>query len=101
MLPPLSVSQTIIRGKITDKKGETLIGASVAIKGSYDGATADTLGNFSFKTRKKDSALIIATFVGYDSFVQKIALNVPVIELNIKLREAFNELNAVVITAGA
>ena len=99
-LTPPSVSQTIIRGTITDKKGESLIGASIAVKGSYDGATADTLGNFSFKTRKKDSALLVATFIGYDSFTQKIALNVPVIELNIKLKEAFNELNAVVITAG-
>ena len=95
-----SVAQTIIKGKVTDKKGEELIGASVAIKGSYDGATADTLGNYTFKTRKKDSVLLVATFIGYDSFMQKIALNAPIIEVNIKLREAFNELNAVVITAG-
>jgi hypothetical protein len=27
------ISQTTVKGKITDKKGETLIGASIAIKG--------------------------------------------------------------------
>ena len=95
-----SVSQTIIKGKITDKKGEALIGASVFINGSYDGATADTLGYFSFKTRKKDTVLLVATFIGYDSFKLKMALTQPIIEVNIKLKEAFNELNAVVITAG-
>jgi hypothetical protein len=95
-----SVAQTLIKGKITDKKGETLIGASVSIKGSYDGATADTLGNFSFNTRKKDSVTLVASFIGYDNFEQRIALKFPVTELNIQLKEAFNELNAVVITAG-
>jgi hypothetical protein len=95
-----SVSQTLIKGKVTDRKGETLIGASVAIKGSYDGATVDTVGNYAFKTRKKDSVTIISTFIGYDNFEQKIVLNAPIIELNIQLKEAFNELNAVVITAG-
>ncbi len=95
-----SVSQTLLKGKITDKKGESLIGAAISIKGSYDGATADTLGHFSFNTRKKDSVTIIASFIGYDNFEQRISLKSPIIEVNIQLKEAFNELNAVVITAG-
>jgi hypothetical protein len=95
-----SVSQTLIKGKITDRKGETLVDASISIKGSYDGATADTLGNFAFSTRKKDSVTIAASFIGYDNFEKRIALNGSVVEVNIQLREAFNELNAVVITAG-
>ena len=80
-----SVTQTLIKGKITDKKGETLIGASISIKGSYDGATADTLGNFAFNTRKKDSVTLVASFIGYDNFEQRIALKSPVTELNIQL----------------
>ena len=71
---PNSVAQTLIKGKITDRKGESLIGASISIKGSYDGATADTLGNFSFTTRKKDSVTIVASFIGYDNFEKRFLL---------------------------
>jgi CarboxypepD_reg-like domain/TonB-dependent Receptor Plug Domain len=95
-----SVAQTVIKGKITDRKGESLIGASISIKGSYDGATADTLGNFSFSTRKKDSVIIVASFIGYDNFEKRILLQSVDNQLDIQLKEAFNELNAVVITAG-
>jgi hypothetical protein len=94
------VAQTVIKGKITDRKGESLIGASITIKGSYDGGTADTLGNFSFSTRKKDSVTIVASFIGYDNFEKRILLQPIDNQLTIQLREAFNELNAVVITAG-
>lgn len=94
------MAQTVLKGKVTDKKGEILIGASVSIEGSYDGATVDTLGNFNFTTRKKDSLTIAASFIGYNNFKLRIALKSPVTELNIVLKEAFNELNAVVITAG-
>ncbi len=97
---PNSVAQTLIKGKITDRKGESLIGASISIKGSYDGATADTLGNFSFTTRKKDSVTIVASFIGYDNFEKRFLLQMSNNQIIIQLKESFNELNAVVITAG-
>lgn len=99
-LIPQLFAQTTIKGKITDKKGEALPGTNVFIKGSYDGASSDAEGNFSFRTSRKDTATLVASFVGYDNFQQKIILNTPTVELTIKLQESMNVLNTVTITAG-
>ncbi|MBN4659250.1 carboxypeptidase-like regulatory domain-containing protein, partial [Escherichia coli] len=72
---PQLFGQTTIKGKITDKKGEALPGANVFIKGTYDGASSDSEGNFSFRTSRKDTATLAASFVGYENFEQKIKLN--------------------------
>ncbi len=92
--------QTIISGKVTDRKGDILVGASISIRGSYDGATADTLGRFSFRTRKKDSVVVAASYIGYETELRKVLIAGPTMEINFKLKDAFNELNAVTITAG-
>lgn len=100
LLVPSLFAQTTIKGKVTDRKGEALPSANVFVKGSYDGATSDLDGNFTFKTSQKDTATISASFVGYEPFEQKIKLDKPIVELTIKLEEAMNVLNTVTITAG-
>ena len=99
-LIPQVFAQTIVKGKVTDKKGEALPGTNVFIKGSYDGTSSDTEGNFSFKTNKKDTIILAASFVGYEPFEQKMVLTPPATELSIKLQESMNVLNTVTITAG-
>ena len=42
-------AQVKVQGKITDGKGKPVSGVSVTLKDTYDGATTDSLGNFSFK----------------------------------------------------
>ncbi|MEZ4903700.1 MAG: TonB-dependent receptor [Spirosomataceae bacterium] len=96
----LATAQTTIKGKVTDRKGGVLIGANVFVKGSYDGASTDAEGNFSFITSQKDTLTIAATNIGYENFEQRISLTTSVVELTIKLQEAANELNTVTITAG-
>ena len=66
-------AQTTITGKITDKKNP-LIGVSITLKDTYDGATSDSSGKFSFKTSEKGEFLLTATFVGYRPFEQTIKL---------------------------
>ena len=43
-------AQVKISGKITDNHNKPLPGISISIKDSYDGATSDSLGNYSFTT---------------------------------------------------
>jgi outer membrane cobalamin receptor len=95
-----SFAQTTLKGKVVDEKGKGLPGANVSLKGSYDGATADTDGNFQFKTSEKGEQNIICTFVGYEAYNQKITLNLGEMELTLKMRETANELNTVTVTAG-
>jgi CarboxypepD_reg-like domain/TonB-dependent Receptor Plug Domain len=95
-----SFGQTTLKGKILDEKGKGLPGANISLKGSYDGATADSEGNFQFKTSEKNEQTINVTFVGYETHNQTIILQNGLMELTIKMRETANELNTVTVTAG-
>lgn len=94
-------SQQTISGKVTDNKGRPLIGVSISLKGSYDGALTDSAGKFSFSTSENGEFIISAETVGYKSFEQKILLNGEPVSLDISLKEELNELKAVTVTAGA
>ncbi|MBK8146018.1 MAG: carboxypeptidase-like regulatory domain-containing protein [Bacteroidetes bacterium] len=59
------MAQTTIKGKVTDTKGEALIGVNIAVKNSYDGATTNVKGEFTFETNEKDLVIITATYIGY------------------------------------
>ncbi|HZG25351.1 MAG TPA: TonB-dependent receptor, partial [Chitinophagaceae bacterium] len=93
-------AQVIISGRIKDNKGRPVPGASISIKDSYDGGTADSTGRFTFKTSESGDRLVVASSVGYYPFEQKLVLNNSPVTLNIDLKEEPNELKAVVITAG-
>jgi outer membrane cobalamin receptor len=95
------LGQTTLRGKVTDEKGKGLSGANISLKGSYDGVTADADGNFQFTTLEQKEQIINVTFVGFETYNEKVILNSGIIELTIKLREAANELNTVTVTAGS
>lgn len=94
-------AQTIISGKVTDTKGEPLIGVNISIVGSYDGATSNLKGEYSFETLMKDSATISATYTGFVSQEKKTNILGQNLILNFSLKERINDLKAVVITAGA
>ena len=62
----IAYSQTRISGIIKDaSSGETLIGATVLIKGTTEGAAADIDGKFSFETNRNFPIQLVASFVGY------------------------------------
>jgi hypothetical protein len=94
-------AQTAISGTVKDPKGHPVRGASITIKDSYDGATADSLGHFQFKTAEKGKLTLTVTNIGYNAFEQEITLGAGPLTLNIVLKEQLSELKAVTITAGA
>lgn len=96
-----SFAQTTLKGKVIDEKGKGLSGANVSLKGSYDGATADVEGNFQFRTFEKGEQILICSFVGYETYNQKITLKNGLQELTLKMKESVNELNTVTVTAGS
>ena len=93
-------AQTTLRGKITDIHHHGLYGVSIAIKDSYDGATSDSSGNYSFVTSLKGSHLLEVTATGYQSFSETITLAGGTLQKDIALRESITALKAVVISAG-
>jgi vitamin B12 transporter len=92
-------AQVTISGKVADKK-KPIAGVNIVLKDTYDGATTDSMGNFSFKTTEKGELTLTASYIGYKPFEQKIKIINEPITLQITLKEEITELNAVIVTAG-
>ena len=58
-------NSNIIQGKVTDEKGEPIIGASVAYKGTNIGTITNMNGEFSL-VKKEGKKQLTAQFIGYD-----------------------------------
>lgn len=87
-----------ISGYIHDKdNGEVLIGATIFLKGSTNGAVSNEYGFYSL-TVPKGTYDIVSSFIGYRSFEQKIVLDEN-LKLNIELSENAEQLSEVLITA--
>ncbi len=63
--PAETVQQTkkIIRGKITDTRGEAIIGANIIEKGTSSGTVTDIDGNFSLSV--DNNATLVVSYIGY------------------------------------
>lgn len=59
-------SSMVVTGKVTDGNGESVIGASVAVKGTTKGASTDVSGNFKIEVPNSSTVLVVS-FVGYDT----------------------------------
>lgn len=94
-------AQVRISGSVKDAKGRILQGASIVVKGSYDGGTSDSAGNFSFRTTEKGEQMVVASSVGYKTVEQSITLAGNSLSLSFSLKEEISELKAVVVTAGS
>ncbi|MCB0739568.1 MAG: TonB-dependent receptor [Chitinophagaceae bacterium] len=101
LLSTYLLSQTTISGTITDHKKQPVAGASVTIKDSYDGATTDSLGRFSFTTFEKGTQTLVVTNIGFVSEEQTISLAGEAMTLNIEMKQKITELSAVVLSAGS
>lgn len=55
-----------IKGRITDEKGEPIVGASVTYKGTTVGTVTDLNGEFSI-TRKEGNDKLTAQFIGFNT----------------------------------
>ncbi len=94
-------AQHTISGKVKDGKGHPVSGASIALKNTYDGATSDSSGNYSFTTTEKGPQSLLVTSVGYKLVEQPVNITISSLHLDFTLKEEPNELKAVTITAGS
>lgn len=94
-------AQVIISGKVIDNKSQPLSGVSIYLKDTYDGATSDSLGRYSFKTFEKAEQILVASAIGFKPFEQLLMIGSEKIDLNITIKEEVTELKAVVLSAGS
>ena len=95
------IAQTKISGHLKDNKGKPIAGVSITLKDTYDGTVSDSLGNYNFSTTEKGSHIIEMTNVNYDDYSVNVDLNNTPLTINATLKEKFNELKAVTVTAGS
>lgn len=82
-----------IRGTVTDEKGETLIGVSVAVKNSTTGTITDFDGRYSIKAG--DKAVLVFSYVGYIS--KEITVGSGKSVIDVTLSENVKALDEVVV----
>ncbi len=93
------IGQATVSGTVTQSNGTPILGANVYIDGSYDGASTDENGKFSFETTETGVQTLVVSFVSFESFM--MAADVSQMNgLSIVLREDVNSLDTVVISAG-
>ena len=96
IIKPLAVRpDMMITGTVTDSNGETLPGASVAIKGTAQGTVTNPDGVYSIMVHNRDAALIFS-FVGFAT--KEIPVGNQTF-INVSLEEDNYQLNEVVVTA--
>ena len=95
-----SIAQTVISGTVKTKNNQPVAGANVAIAHTYDGASTDTAGHFSFSTDEKGKLIIRYSAIGLSPDSVTADVNGSAIHLSLIMNEATNELNVVTITAG-
>ena len=88
----MSYAQSTVQGTVNDESGDPIIGASVKVQGTNDGAITDLNGNFSVKA--SSNATLTISFVGYLTQNVKVAGKT---NINVVLKEDAQMLNDVVV----
>lgn len=86
-----SAQQVNVNGIVKDATGETVIGASVMVKGTKTGTVTDFDGKFHVECTP--GATLVISYIGYQTQEVKAADG-----MNVVLQEAANDLNEVVVT---
>lgn len=90
-----------ISGKVTLPNGSPVAGATVILKGSYDGAVTNNDGQYSFNTSLEGEQILRVRFIGLIPQEIVFSLLDSNMVMNVTLKENLNELNTVQITAGS
>ena len=88
-----------LKGKVTNEKGEAVVGASVLLSGLAKGTSAGVTGDFTMAGIKAGKYTVQVSAVGYQNIIRDITIaDGQVMELNFQLRAGGNALNEVIVT---
>lgn len=95
-----SFGQKTISGKVLDEKKKPIPTANIYIEGTYDGASSNEKGEFSFKTTESGGQILVISFLTYETVKKPIVVE-NAENIIVVLKESMNSLETVVITAGS
>lgn len=87
--------ETLIKGTVIDKSGESLIGVNIMIKGTAIGTTTDMDGNYTLRAPVGKHSLVVS-YIGYRQQSLPIPSNGV---LNVTMTEDSKAIGEVVVTA--
>ena len=91
--PAQSKKVITVKGNVVDAAGEPLIGVSVLVKGTTNGAVTDLDGNFTLEA--SEGAMLEISYIGYST--QTVAATTAPIK--VVMKEDSEQLEEVVVTA--
>ena len=93
-------SQITISGKVTFRN-KSLKDINITLKDTYDGATSDENGNYSFTTTESGDKILVFSGSNYEEVEIPVKLEGKDLNVPASVKAQINEINAVVITAGS
>lgn len=88
----------LITGKILDEAGEPLIGATVLLQGTQQGAVTDIDGNYSLQIPEKNTnARVVVAYTGFETRVVEVGDRQ---KINVQLNTSHAALSEVVVVGG-
>lgn len=90
-------SYTNLRGKITDKNNEPLVGVNIYFPEIKTGAITDNEGNYNLDNLPKRTLLVQITAIGYKMIAANIDLKTTV-QQDFVMEETIVEINEVIVT---
>jgi len=91
--------QTTISGKVSSKN-RGIKDVNITLQNTYDGATSDANGNFTFTTTETGMHRLTFTHPDYREINKEINISGSSMVVNIEMKDDVTEINALVITAG-
>ncbi len=89
-----------ISGVVTSRN-KPVKNVSVTLKDTYDGATTDETGRYSFETSEKGSQKLIFNAPDYAEVEKEVVIGEASVTMDAELKEKISEISAVTITAGS
>ena len=93
----VSFSSVIIKGTITNLKGDFIPDANISFQNYTLGTVSDMSGNFFLEIEEKDECALVVSHIGYEIFEKKIDCSINQ-SLNINLIDRTLNTNEIVIT---
>ncbi len=97
--PRLAVREASIHGRVTDARGEAVIGATVLLNYQNKNQIVDKDGNFTFNNIPEGNYSITLTSVGFKELKKEVSLKGTDVKLDLVMQEDNLQLDQVVVTS--
>lgn len=101
LLPTSLTAQTVISGEVLDSRGEAVVAANVYLHGTYDGATTNETGFFTFTSSESGTQSLIVKHLEYAETSLSVSMTGDSLSVVIRMNAAERSTDAVVISAGS